>query len=585
MWARFPGLRSTGTAIAWTGGMRATERGTAGLIALVLSIAWLIAGSSRGQGLFEVAAQSTVVSSPLPSLLPNRVLIADLTGDGNADLIIGDGAQNVATLANRIDVAPGDGLGGFGMAATTFLTPPPGWTWIQDGARPERAIDLDWDGDLDLITTAEYGVQVHMNSGAGVLQSLSPIVGTWHPFFGITVDDVNGDGQAEIIVVSWSPSTGVGTLRVFSHVNAGQFGLVFDSLTAMVNQSFSAVTTADVNGDGLRDLVYIDSPYGGATLGVLLQGANLSFSYVGPFPVTVPPGCGCQAGIGWISSGDVDGDGTEEVVVHGTTNGIGVGIVRRLWIYSAVAGTLATPTILTPAGLAGNFVSVYISPKLVDLDLDGRCEFFIPQLASGSPDTFRLSGGFGLGGTMLSVPSQYLPGQFGNAEMLVANGDLDADGDRDLVFLRIAATAWVETATTALNQARHRAGCPLGWGGFLEAGVPAPGNLGFGLSWSGLLPGWPAAFGVSLAEGFNPIGSCVIGLSLSSGDLVLPNAAMGITVADATGSAILGIPIPPQAFLLGLTFYAQVIAADPSGTVVVGGGTYQLSGSRKILIW
>ena len=162
-----------------------------------------------------------------------RVLLADVTGDGVDDLVAYD------SLAGAVAVGAGDGVGGFGDPVRTSVPIAPG---------AMLAIDLDGTGGAsDLFIGSASGGQAALlrNDGAGgfAVETLSPggDLRQW------VVGDLNGDGLDD---VGFTTPTGiVGVL-----LNDGAGGLALGPI-GLSNLDATVLQAADVDGDGRDELV------------------------------------------------------------------------------------------------------------------------------------------------------------------------------------------------------------------------------------------------------------------------------------------------------------------------------------------
>jgi hypothetical protein len=173
---------------------------------------------------------------------PQSVLLTDVTGDGNADIVTANlGADNVSVLA-------GDGAGGF-AAATHFATDP--------GPVVIVAGDVTGDDIIDLVTVNQSAqdVSVLVGNGGGAFASAVsyPIYGDvandlYKPWaWGLALGDIDGDGWLDIVTANTQNDT---VTVLANHVGT------FDTFAVFGTGALpGAVAVADMDGDGHLDVV------------------------------------------------------------------------------------------------------------------------------------------------------------------------------------------------------------------------------------------------------------------------------------------------------------------------------------------
>ena len=185
------------------------------------------------------------------------VLFFDCDGDGDMDLFIGAGGNNVQPSGRELQhrLYKNDGKGNFQIDVQAFP--------INDmNISVAAANDFDGDGDIDLFVGSRsvpfsYGVTptsyLYLNDGHGHFRdgtaTLNPAIAHLGMVTGAIWADITGDNKDELIITGeWMAP------KIFSYTGKKFEALKNTNLEAMFGW-WQTLATADVNGDGKEDLI------------------------------------------------------------------------------------------------------------------------------------------------------------------------------------------------------------------------------------------------------------------------------------------------------------------------------------------
>jgi hypothetical protein len=226
---------------------------------------------------------------------PYGIAVADFNHDGFPDLV----ATN--TGATTVSFFKGNGDGTLqGQLLSTVLSGPYG----------VAAGDFNGDGNLDLAVTSYNStvVTILLGDGTGIFTTKgSYTVGTGP--IGVAVGDFNGDGILDLAVAVYGSGTGT-TISVLKGVGDGSFtAFPTITLTGAVTGPWS-IATADINNDGILDLVWSD--YTSGKISAVLGNGNGTFGTQNTYAAGTNPR--------QIAIADVNGDGKPDVVVANSSS-------------------------------------------------------------------------------------------------------------------------------------------------------------------------------------------------------------------------------------------------------------------------
>jgi hypothetical protein len=305
---------------------------------------------------------------------------ADLDADGDQDMYFAS-ANGVVTLRQ---LEPGV----FDSAPVTLATA--SGTSVSD----PKATDLDRDGDFDLLAILPGNpgaLLVWWNDGSGSYgldpDVIGPFASLQYPI-AFTTADLDGDGLLDLIGCYATKNAAIFWQR------PGRFDTDFD-LLPLPSPPLTprAVSAADLDADGDLDLTIALHPTSFAVI-VLRQIARADFA-----AVRLAPAAALFPDINGLVSGDVDSDGYDDIVVAGNTTRVFWGPI----LDETPEQTTPPPTTAGP-------------PILVDVDGNGLLDILRGRSArlQESPRTFSDRGAFVAEGATA-----------------YATTDVDLDGDPD----------------------------------------------------------------------------------------------------------------------------------------------------------
>jgi hypothetical protein len=266
---------------------------------------WLLL--NNGGTFSDVAAAAGLQAGPAgAAYVPGGGQAVDFNEDGRVDILFG----------SRLMINEGNGTFSDGSAAA-------GLTAIADEGL--RLVDLDMDGDLDLVRRDASVTRVYLNSG-GVFGAPVVVDGdATTAGAGLAVCDVNSDGFEDLVVASNGVATGTGAPRLYVNV-AGQLmrSAVPTELVAGTGDLLAfndLLSCGDLDGNGTADIVarwgqlrVLRSSLGlQSTLRIRVLGAGGEHNQQGRIVKIVPAGTTgrtmarvIESGSGLRSQGDYD---------------------------------------------------------------------------------------------------------------------------------------------------------------------------------------------------------------------------------------------------------------------------------------
>lgn len=438
---------------------------------------------------------------PTEAIGGKGTLVFDADGDGAADVVAAWPAAP-GSIVDVVRTARNDGFGTF--VAGPAPTPIPA---VGVSPTPLRlAEDLDGDGDRDV-----FGYTGTANTPT-MFRNDGPL--GWTPIStsgtAAVARDFNGDGLVDMAY--GGIAAGFFSIGVVVRMNLGG-GAFGPEIPLGQGANAQDLEAEDLDADGDFDLISVGSlaaifgPGAGMTPNAIFlnNGSGVfSVAAVGP---AVP-------WTSWVTTGDLDGDGINDLVVGGQV------------IFGGVGWSVYGPSMAPFPNINASGSSFARSPEhLVDLDGDGSLDLL------GSAYWRR-----GLGAGFFAPPDVFAPHRIVNG-LLVSEGftfgvaqvgDLDRDGDLDLVD---------DDRVVYLNRRRHlRPGLPARLGRVATLDVAGPSFAPFGL--------WVAAGRSSAPLDLGPIG-----LGFLDPSSAIYFGSFGL---NASGEATIALTVPSLPALVGL---------------------------------
>ncbi len=479
---------------------------------------------NRGTGMF-----SSVSAGHMP---PNGggasdIAIGDVDGDDDLDLVLGGYAQSRLYL--------NDSTGVFADATTTRIPAD------NENTLAAALGDVDRDGDLDLmlgngvrfppIPPTGGQNRLYFNDGSGTFADVTalrmPLVS--RDTFDLALGDVDGDGDLDVVfanVFSSFPSPVPGQNQLYLNNGTGVFSDATTTRMPVDNDSTRAVAMRDVDGDGDPDLVF--GNYGQQNRLYLNDGFG---AFVDASAGRMPSDSDYTVA---VALEDVDGDGDADLVIGNTR--------QQNRVYRNDGGTFVDVTAASLPVSPGSTTSL----ALADVDGDGDVDLVeantLPLLGQ---DRLYLNDG---SGTFTEVAAARFPSRDEHTSA-VALGDVDADGDQDIVLAMDHNRLYLNLLRQLDVPLPVRLGMPYQLDVYARYGPPRPSDVA----------------AVMLSGGASRIPLPPFGtFGLDPAQLLwLPSFA----IPRPAGVGSVSVPVPNIPGLVGLTIYAQAfLVQDPAGT-------------------
>ncbi|HEY6385579.1 MAG TPA: VCBS repeat-containing protein, partial [Candidatus Acidoferrum sp.] len=297
----------------------------------------------NGDGTFQAPINTAV------GTLPSAVVVGDFNGDGKLDLAVANSGDGTVT------VLFGNGDGTFTINATyTVGNTPIAIAFGQCGSPC-----------LAVVNQSDQTVSVLLGKTSGSFFVESTTLATGNTPVSIVMNDVNGDGNVDIIVAN----NGDSTVSVFLGDGHGDFPSSSTSSTGVTATTFpvGSLAVGDFNGDGKPDVAVVNGQKVSGVVTVLLGNGDGTFSLSASYGIS-----GSLPTPVSVAIADFNLDGKLDIVVSNLSSD------TVSLLLGNGDGTFQTPVNFSTGGVGS------VSVAAADLNGDGRPDLAVANQNSGN---------------------------------------------------------------------------------------------------------------------------------------------------------------------------------------------------------
>ncbi|HEX8815436.1 MAG TPA: FG-GAP-like repeat-containing protein [Terriglobales bacterium] len=293
----------------------------------------------NGNGTFQPA-----IITPTTAMCCDPIWAGDMNNDGKDDIVMGHAATSTSPASVEIFLSNGDGT--FTSKGVTPVTNAIIWVTLRD---------MNGDGKLDVVvadSASPGNIWTYLGNGDGTLQAPTSVVfpgqlaaGADDPFNPVAFGDFNGDGVLDFA----GPNATTNQVMVYFGHKSGPYNAGVPLATSDATYDSCYVASGDLRGNGKDDIVSANCTDDSIT--VFLNNGNGSFKpgvyypessavYTGASPVA-------------LSIADVNGDGVNDIVATNFLSsdvsvflGNGDGTVKTPTAGYIVGGSPRTPVLV-----------------------------------------------------------------------------------------------------------------------------------------------------------------------------------------------------------------------------------------------
>ncbi len=273
----------------------------------------------------------------------------------------------------------------------------------RNGSKSIYPIDLDGDGDLDIVVSSQGDDEVNWYENDGNQNFTSHLIDTPIDPHSIFSGDLDNDGDLDIVVST--VATGANPDLIW-YLNDGNENFTATAYQSEVHAKFRNVHLKDLDNDGDVDIVY-NLIANNAIIGVRLNDG------IGGFANTIHTTTLAES---WgLFVADVDGDGYSDVVAADTTGG------KIAWYKNNGSGSFSSGEHIVST-IPNKPRSVFA----IDIDDDGDMDLLSASLGDDTVSWYQNDGNQNF--TKINIDTQ------ADGAFEVTASDVDGDGDIDVLL-------------------------------------------------------------------------------------------------------------------------------------------------------
>jgi len=339
------------------------------------------------------------------------IALGDIDGDGDLDIVTGNGINenSNSTEADRVWINGGDSSG-----SNTGIFTDSGQALGNESTRSITLGDIDGDGDLDIVV-GNFGPNIvwinggdSSGSNTGIFTDSGQTLGNENTL-STALGDIDDDGDLDII------EGNNGANRVW--INGGSnTGIFTDSGQALGSEITRSIALGDIDDDGDLDIVTGNNN----NSRVWINGGSSNNSNTGIFTDS-----GQTLGSGATRSivlGDIDGDGDLDIATGNAGN-------NRIWINGGDNNNSNAGVFID----SGQALGIEFTRSIILGDIDGDGDLDIVTENSNGANRVWINGGNSNGSNTgrFADSGQTLGNAFTESITL---GDIDGDSDLDIII-------------------------------------------------------------------------------------------------------------------------------------------------------